>query len=333
MKTLTAVLVIILVFRWCCLENPVFSETVGANFRQGIFSLEYRSQAFILWRAGERHLRKKVSRFLAVGDSLVGAMFGSAPFSPGSGQVLTFGGMQTVDLFLNREYITELDPDYIILGLSEFSLSQYIRLEAIKHSPRLSFEDLLTLLRVLYPTRRFYRHRVPELVEAFLSLVFQEYRHQPQMKAIVHTAAGNRSAPLTMSAGPDPLPGKDFRIRLDFSMKRIIRSNLEFLDLFLDEVRRRNIRVIIVEPSIHPDRQNREDEKMIRFCRRQLEKRARTDSGILFISRPELPEMKEIFFGDRLHLNQTGRDIFLPAFDRILRARGWESPFPPETFL
>lgn len=289
------------IFSWYGYQRYLSADDVGWR-QKSVIGYEY--QKFVK--------KSEYTKFLAVGSSQTGAVYGPYASRHGSPKLFSLAGMSPLDLILYRKYIKSFGPDYILLYLSEFDLARNPSLDAAKIAPSqgLYLINLYPLLREVAEHSQSYTALKEMLVGEFLP----EYKYAFIFSGIRDKILGKNQAlamPIWTEIPDDLSLQYHLQNMATNTSMEVIDVNNRILTHFLSYCRDESLKVIIVEGQYHPLGYTDKSLALHQVVHQNLLNIDNEFNNVTFIPRTEVMNFTEADYKDGYHVKP------LPAYQFV----------------
>lgn len=307
----------LLTVRFLLFGNPfvwaVYDRWLGTE------DLGWRQRDVVGYEKGRRVRQARGMRWLAVGSSQAGALFGPAAKEDDRLFTFTLAGMGPLDYYLYRDFIARFEPEEVLLYLSDFDLAREPSLSAARMAP-VQGAGWPALLRV-FAAHRFTSSADGSVAELLAADLLPEFKYGFVLRALTDKWFGAREALAALGEAPPDREAEE-RIQMDRLRTALREENiplqLDLLRLFLDDCRKRGFRVILVEGDYNPKGYTAKNRRLAARVAKELEDLAAGRPGVRFIPRSTLPPLGEEDYRDGYHLRPEPARARVDSLLRLL---------------
>ena len=238
-------------------------------------------------------------KYMAIGSSQTGSIYSQYAKTNKDFYKLEFAGMGPADYLLYRDFILDVDPQYLLLHLSEFDLAREPSYDTLRYAPFQGL-NLLDYFDILM-TSDDYQSAKQTRREMLLSSVFPEYKYSFIFKGLLKKVVGDHIGefrPISQS-----LTKNQFAALENAFSEAPIDLSMRFLEAFFSFCIENKITVVVTEGQYHPDSYSPKNMYLNAIVRERLLDYAKTYPKFIYLNREQLPQFDAKNFNDAYHVN------------------------------
>jgi hypothetical protein len=278
-------------FCWIVYDNLLDAKDVGWRQRD-IIRYEY-----------EKYLTRNKVKYLAVGTSQTGAIYGTLANESSKLGKFSLAGMSPLDFVLYREHIFNFNPDYVLLYVSEFDIARFPNYSIAKIGPAQKHYFPRLVWRFLTLTPKYVYKKF--IGETSVGEIFPEYKYGFVFRGLINKLFKKGEA--LQKKDITQISEKEYlKIHLQNLEKNLTDKGIEFNTAFLEEFismcDKRNINVVLVEGQYNPLGYSEKNLHLNSIVRKKLLKLSDQYKNTIFISRDKVFEFKQEDYKDGYHV-------------------------------
>ena len=244
-------------------------------------------------------------KYLAVGSSQTGAVYSKYAKKNEHLYKVQFSGMGPVEYFLHRGMVDRLEPEYVLLYLSEFDLGRKPNYSTFRYAPFQGTElyNYGNLILSYDDSDSAYT----ALKEIVLGNIFSEYRfsfiYKGYLKKLLDYNNAFASARNSERTDTDNELKPNQARSLNHLSSEYIGLSLAAIKYFLRYCHEYNTKVIIVEGQYHPDAYSENNNKLNEISTAGLRKISQEHANTFFIPKEALPPLSVDDYRDIYHVS------------------------------
>lgn len=243
-------------------------------------------------------------KYLAIGSSQTGAVYSRYAKENEALYKVQFSGMGPVEYYLYRDIVDWLEPEYVLLYLSEFDLARPLNYDTFRYVPQQGFSLLDYRQMILsYDKSEAAGNAIKEIVLGNFS---PEYRYSFIYKGYLKKALGYNSV---YSANIEPAtPSREAEIEANQArgLRKLsedhIPLSLAGLDRFIDYCNERGTKVVIVEGQYKPNALTPKNRRLRALSKARLVDLAKRYPRAFYLPSDRLPVLQETDYSDYNHV-------------------------------
>ena len=267
----------------------------------------------------DRFFIPRHEKYLAIGSSQVGAVFGDYADNHADFRAVQFAGITPVEYMLYRDVVDRHHPEYVILYLSEFDMGRMPTYPVLKYAP-FQGEYLADFGKELLA----YNERVKAFnafKEMFAANLFPEFKHnyifKGGLKRFLHD-------PVSASAEAPAHDSDSLKRHISGLSKKLssqpLAPNYTAITRYIDYCLSQGAKVVVVEGQYHPAAQNERLLKLRRQVQHYFSALDASDPNIYYFAVKDSDRLSGESFGDAYHVKGlVGLQLSKQVVDEISR--------------
>jgi hypothetical protein len=242
-------------------------------------------------------------KYLAIGSSQTGAVFGEYARREKDLYKVQFAGMGPFEYILHRDLIERIRPQYVLLYLSEFDLARPINYDALRYAPWQGTH--LNSFRKLVTRHDPSDEALQGLKDMAVAQVVPSYKFSFVYKGYLTKLRGPepRSQPSDSDAQAQRLANQARGIA--GLQARHVPGSIAALEQFVRYCDKIGVKVVVVQGQFHPGRVSEHTSSLRQIAIAELAKLTRSHANARFLSLAALPALSESDYRDHYHVSDA----------------------------
>jgi len=250
-------------------------------------------------------------RFLAIGSSQTGAIYGDYAKNNSDLYKVELSGLGPTEYYLYRDIVGKVKPEQVLLYLSEFDIARSPSYDTYRYAPR-QWWSLVSYTLSLRKNEKSDEMGVG-LKELWIAQIFPEFKYSFIFKGYLRKWLGLNKV-FELDAESFNVQLKEDKIRSHVgSLKEIldmnaIENSMAALTYFFEYCKSQGLQVAIIEGSYHPDAYNQKNLTLQSLVNEKMVQISELYENIEFVSHDKISTLLAEDFMDGYHLTAAAGD-------------------------
>lgn len=250
-------------------------------------------------------------RFLAIGSSQTGALYGDYAKNNSDLYKVELSGLGPTEYYLYRDIVGKVKPEHVLLYLSEFDIARNPSYDTYRYAPR-QWWSLASYTLSLRNNEQSEEMQAG-LKELWIAQLFPEFKYSFIFKGYLRKWLGlnqtfERDAENFNTQSKNDKTQSQVSSLKDIFDANAIENSMAALNYFLEYCKSQGLQVAIIEGSYHPDAYNQKNLTLNSLVNEKMVQISESYENIEFISHDKISMLLAEDFVDGYHLTAVAAD-------------------------